>query len=152
MLIGCVTQGDVEGRSPRWTIHVAGSTPETALATLPPVPADVVYSTSQSATENGGSTSAEDRPRHERNLSSRRVSCNVNLRNGEQSQLPLRHQHRLSRIPAEPPTEQVNLVEKRSTLIASDWRSPNDQGNPNNWSLSSRIFHTAIPAFNGFVW
>src|SRR4051812_2974304 len=31
------------------------------------------------------------------------------------------------------------------------WESETDVGNPRNWSLAKKIYHTAIPAFYGFV-
>ena len=32
-----------------------------------------------------------------------------------------------------------------------DWDSPDDVGNPRNWSFAKRVFHTAVPAFYGFL-
>ena len=37
-----------------------------------------------------------------------------------------------------------------SDAPVQDWDGPFDQGNPKNWSLGKKIFHTAIPAFYGF--
>lgn len=31
-----------------------------------------------------------------------------------------------------------------------DWDGPDDTGNPKNWSVMKKIFHTAIPALYGF--
>ena len=32
-----------------------------------------------------------------------------------------------------------------------DWDSPDDVGNPRNWPFAKRVFHTAVPAFYGFL-
>lgn len=32
-----------------------------------------------------------------------------------------------------------------------DWDSPEDPGNPRNWSAMKKVFHTAIPSLFGFV-
>jgi len=32
-----------------------------------------------------------------------------------------------------------------------DWDGPDDPGNPKTWSMTSRIFHTAIPALFGLA-
>ncbi|KAH8598082.1 putative polyamine transporter 4 [Bisporella sp. PMI_857] len=34
---------------------------------------------------------------------------------------------------------------------SSGWDSPEDPGNPKNWSFGNKVFHTAIPALYGFV-
>lgn len=31
-----------------------------------------------------------------------------------------------------------------------DWDSPDDPGNPQNWSLGKKIIHTAVPGLFGF--
>jgi hypothetical protein len=36
-------------------------------------------------------------------------------------------------------------------VAALAWDSPEDPGNPKNWPLWRRIFHTSIPALFGFV-
>jgi hypothetical protein len=36
-------------------------------------------------------------------------------------------------------------------IVILDWDSPEDPGNPKNWPLWKRIFHTSIPALFGFV-
>lgn len=36
-------------------------------------------------------------------------------------------------------------------LALLDWDGPTDTGNPKNWPLRKKIFHTAIPAFYGFA-
>jgi hypothetical protein len=32
-----------------------------------------------------------------------------------------------------------------------EWGSPEDPGNPRNWSMMKKVLHTAIPALYGFV-
>lgn len=32
-----------------------------------------------------------------------------------------------------------------------DWDGPDDLGNPKNWTIRKKIFHTALPAFYGFA-
>ena len=42
-------------------------------------------------------------------------------------------------------------VEAGYPLGKLDWDSPDDVGDPHNWSFKKRAFHTAIPALYGFV-
>lgn len=42
-------------------------------------------------------------------------------------------------------------TESGISLSAVDWESPTDPLNPMNWSVKKKAFHTAIPAFYGFV-
>lgn len=42
----------------------------------------------------------------------------------------------------------VELVDKPTF---KGWDSPEDPGNPRNWSFGKKAFHTAIPALYGFV-
>lgn len=44
-----------------------------------------------------------------------------------------------------------NILDPSKDNILLDWDIPEDTGNPKNWSLGKRIFHTAIPAFYGFT-
>jgi hypothetical protein len=44
-----------------------------------------------------------------------------------------------------------NDIEAGKASMFSDWESPDDPGNPRNWSFRKRVFHTAIPALYGFV-
>ena len=48
------------------------------------------------------------------------------------------------------PTVEEEL-EKIRTGANLDWDSPQDGGNPRNWSFAKRVFHTLIPALYGFV-
>jgi len=41
--------------------------------------------------------------------------------------------------------------EAQTTVTALlDWDSAEDPGDPKNWSIAKRLFHTAIPGFFGF--
>lgn len=39
----------------------------------------------------------------------------------------------------------------RSTTTAEDWDGPDDPGNPMNWPMWDRIYHTVIPGLFGFT-
>lgn len=42
--------------------------------------------------------------------------------------------------------------ENRETIIsAKDWTGPNDEGNPRNWSLGKKLYHTLIPTSIAFL-
>ena len=32
-----------------------------------------------------------------------------------------------------------------------DWDSPHDTGNPRNWPVPKKVFHTVVPALYGFI-
>jgi hypothetical protein len=42
-------------------------------------------------------------------------------------------------------------IERVRTGANLDWNSPEDVGNPRNWSFAKRVFHTLIPALYDFV-
>ena len=37
------------------------------------------------------------------------------------------------------------------TVTAQDWTGPDDSGNPMNWSLSKKVYHTIIPGVFAFI-
>jgi hypothetical protein len=40
------------------------------------------------------------------------------------------------------------VATEKTALV--DWDSPDDPGNPKNWSVAKKVVHTAIPGFFGF--
>jgi hypothetical protein len=46
-----------------------------------------------------------------------------------------------------------NDIEAASAPISErlDWDSPDDLGNPRNWPVPKKIFHTVVPALYGFI-
>jgi MFS family permease len=50
------------------------------------------------------------------------------------------------------PSSSAHQSDEAQTTVTTllDWDSPDDPGNPKNWSLTKRIVHTAIPGFFGF--
>lgn len=56
-------------------------------------------------------------------------------------------------VDPEPETEPDNNAPTTSMAAAHailDWDSADDVGNPKNWGVKKKIFHTAIPALYGF--
>jgi hypothetical protein len=45
----------------------------------------------------------------------------------------------------------VSSNDSKAPVAALDWDSPEDIGNPRNWSTWKRVYHTSIPALYGFV-
>lgn len=50
-------------------------------------------------------------------------------------------------VDAEPDPRDASTATAHAVL---DWDGPDDTGNPKNWSVLKKIFHTAIPALYGF--
>lgn len=48
-------------------------------------------------------------------------------------------------------SDSANMPNSVKDRILLDWDSPEDVGNPKNWTVGKKIFHTAIPAFYGFT-
>ncbi|CAG8973086.1 hypothetical protein HYALB_00009390 [Hymenoscyphus albidus] len=48
-------------------------------------------------------------------------------------------------------TPSVNSDNSKTEDVVLDWESPDDPENPHNWPLWKKIYHTAIPAFYGFI-
>jgi len=42
-------------------------------------------------------------------------------------------------------------VEAGNQGTETRWDGPDDSANPQNWPISKRVFHTALPALYGFV-
>ena len=54
-------------------------------------------------------------------------------------------------VETEKPTDSDKWDPQDDSADYGGWESHEDPGNPKNWSIAKKVFHTAIPAFYGFV-
>lgn len=73
----------------------------------------------------------------------------------DEAEFPNEDQLHVSTIPSseqEPIREdQVGATIPKQEPNLTDWDGPDDPENPQNWSMSTRIYHVGIPALLGFA-